>query len=168
MEQKLRIVKRDGTEVMCDRSKIVVAIGKANAEVPVKERISEYTIDDIACRIEDHFIDLGRSTSVEEVQDMVEAELMSTGSYVLAKAYMIYRYQRAVLRKRNTIDDRIMSLVSLKNEEAKQENSNKNPIINSTQRDYMASEVSEDISRRILLPDDVVKAHDEGIIHFHK
>ena len=168
MEQKFRIVKRDGTEVMFDRSKIVVAIGKANAEVPVKERISEYTLDDIACRIEDHFIDLGRSTSVEEVQDMVEAELMSTGSYVLAKAYMIYRYQRAVLRKGNTIDDRIMSLVSLKNEEAKQENSNKNPIINSTQRDYMASEVSEDISRRILLPDDVVKAHDEGIIHFHK
>ena len=164
---KLRVIKRDGTEVEFDRQKIEIAIGKANSQVPAESQISEETIKKIAQSIELYFVGLGRSTSVEEIQDMVESLLTQHAPYVLAKAYIVYRYQRAVLRQKNTTDEKILSIVDLANEQARQENSNKNPVVNSTQRDYVAGETSRDISERLLLPPDVVQVHREGIIHFH-
>lgn len=163
----MTIIKRNGSEAEFDISKIVVAVSKANETVdksirmtPVQiQRISENVV--LACE------QLGRSPSVEEVQDLVEKQIMAHGAYEVAKSYITYRYVRALVRQSNTTDDKILSLIECNNEEAKQENSNKNPVVNSTQRDYMAGEVSRDITNRLLLPKDIVDAHNEGIIHFH-
>ena len=163
----MTIIKRNGSEDEFDISKIVVAVSKANETVdksirmtPVQiQRISENVV--LACE------QLGRSPSVEEVQDLVEKQIMAHGAYEVAKSYITYRYVRALVRQSNTTDDKILSLIECNNEEAKQENSNKNPVVNSTQRDYMAGEVSRDITNRLLLPKDIVDAHNEGIIHFH-
>ena len=163
----MKLIKRNGSEVLFDREKISVAVAKANAAVEAKDRISEEAIEGIALSVEKICEDLGRSVGVEEVQDMVEREIMKLGAFVLAKTYITYRYKRELVRRANTTDDKIMSLIECNNEEVKQENSNKNPTVNSVQRDYMAGEVSKDITRRILLPEDIVKAHEEGIIHFH-
>ena len=162
----MKIIKRNGSEAEFDRQKIVIAIGKANRSVEDQDKILEEEIEKIAEEIE-KTCEGGATPSVEAVQDMVEKKLMERQAFELCKHYITYRYTRALARHANTTDDRILSLIDLKNEEAKQENANKNPIINSTQRDYMAGEVSKDISARILLPADVVKAHEEGIIHFH-
>ena len=162
----MKIIKRNGSEAEFDRQKIVIAIGKANRSVEDQDKILEEEIERIAEEIE-KTCEGGATPSVEAVQDMVEKKLMERQAFELCKHYITYRYTRALARHANTTDDRILSLIDLKNEEAKQENANKNPIINSTQRDYMAGEVSKDISARILLPADVVKAHEEGIIHFH-
>ncbi len=163
----MKLIKRNGSEVLFDREKIAIAVAKANAAVEEKDRISEETVEGIALAVEKICMELGRSVGVEEVQDMVESEIMKLGAFVLAKTYITYRYKRELVRRANTTDDRIMSLIECNNEEVKQENSNKNPTVNSVQRDYMAGEVSKDITRRILLPEDIVKAHEEGIIHFH-
>ena len=163
----MKLIKRNGSEVLFDREKIAIAVAKANAAVEEKDRISEEAVEGIALAVEKICMELGRSVGVEEVQDMVESEIMKLGAFVLAKTYITYRYKRELVRRANTTDDRIMSLIECNNEEVKQENSNKNPTVNSVQRDYMAGEVSKDITRRILLPEDIVKAHEEGIIHFH-
>ena len=131
------------------------------------DRITDSDIEAIALKVEEQCARLHRSVNVEEVQDLVETELMAKGAYVLAKAYITYRYKRALVRRANTTDEKILSLIECNNEEVKQENANKNPTVNSVQRDYMAGEVSKDITRRLLLPEDVVKAHEEGLIHFH-
>lgn len=161
------IIKRSGEEVVFDAQKIVNAIQKANAEVDDIHRLSDVQINAIAANIEANIEKATYVVSVEEIQDMVETGIMEMRGYEVAQKYIRYRYKRNLARKANTTDDAIMALINQANEEAKQENSNKNPTINSTQRDYMAGEVSKDLSRRVLLPEDVVKAHDEGIIHFH-
>ncbi len=166
-EKNMKLIKRNGSEVLFDREKIAIAVAKANAAVEAKDKISEEAIEGIALSVERICEELGRSVGVEEVQDMVEREIMKLGAFVLAKTYITYRYKRELVRRANTTDDKIMSLIECNNEEVKQENSNKNPTVNSVQRDYMAGEVSKDITRRILLPEDIVKAHEEGIIHFH-
>ncbi len=163
----MKIIKRNGAEVLFDRSKIQAAVTKANLAVEEVHRISEADIEAITDRVTERCESLGRATSVEEIQDMVERELMALGAFTLAKTYITYRYTRELVRKSNTTDERIMSLIECKNEDIKQENSNKNPTVNSIQRDYMAGEVSKDLTRRILLPPDIVKAHEDGIIHFH-
>ena len=163
----MKLIKRSGAEETFTAEKISAAIVKANAAVDAADRISEHDIKKITDRVEKKCEKLRRAVSVEEVQDMVEDEIMRIGAYVLAKAYITYRYKRALIRRTNTTDDKILSLIECNNEEVKQENSNKNPTVNSVQRDYMAGEISKDITRRILLPEDVVKAHEEGIIHFH-
>ena len=163
----MKLIKRNGSEVNFDREKISAAIRKANAAVEESERITDGQILDIVDRVVDRCEKLWRSVNVEEVQDMVERELMDARAFTLAKAYITYRYTRELVRKSNTTDDKIMSLIECNNEEVKQENSNKNPTVNSVQRDYMAGEVSKDITRRILLPEDIVKAHEDGRIHFH-
>ncbi|MBQ7363815.1 MAG: anaerobic ribonucleoside-triphosphate reductase [Clostridia bacterium] len=163
----MKLIKRNGAEVVFDREKIAAAVKKANLAVEEKNRISEAAIDTIAFSVERTCLDFARSAGVEEVQDLVEREIMKLGAFDLAKAYITYRYKRELVRKSNTTDDKIMSLIECNNEEVKQENANKNPTVNSVQRDYMAGEVSKDITRRILLPEDIVKAHEEGIIHFH-
>ena len=163
----MKLIKRSGAEETFTAEKISAAIVKANEAVAESERISEHEIKKITDRVEKKCEKLRRAVSVEEVQDMVEDEIMRIGAYVLAKAYITYRYKRALVRRTNTTDDKILSLIECNNEEVKQENSNKNPTVNSVQRDYMAGEISKDITRRILLPEDVVKAHEEGIIHFH-
>ena len=163
----MKLIKRNGAEVTFDRSKIAAAVRAANLAVEEKHRISEVDIENIALAVENICLSLGRSVGVEEVQDLVEREIMKLGAFDLAKAYITYRYKRELVRKSNTTDDKIMSLIECNNEEVKQENANKNPTVNSVQRDYMAGEVSKDITRRILLPEDIVKAHEEGIIHFH-
>ena len=163
----MNIIKRSGQEVVFDVEKIVDAIRKANKEVVESERISEDRIAFIASAVTGECLRMGRSVHVEEVQDMVENYLMEGKSYVLARKYITYRYTRALVRKSNTTDAQILSLIECNNEEVKQENSNKNPTVNSVQRDYMAGEVSKDLTRRVLLPDDIVNAHDQGIIHFH-
>ena len=163
----MKLIKRDGSEVIFDREKIAAAICKANDAVEEDERITKGKINKIALTVEGKCEKLGRAVSVEEVQDMVENELMRSGAFILARAYITYRYKRALIRRTNTTDDQILSLIECNNEEVKQENSNKNPTVNSVQRDYMAGEISKDITRRILLPEDIVKAHEEGIIHFH-
>ena len=163
----MKIIKRNGAEAVFDRSKIQAAVTKANLAVDEVYRISDCDIETITDRVTERCESLGRATSVEEIQDMVERELMSLGAFTLAKAYITYRYTRELVRKSNTTDERIMSLIECKNEDIKQENSNKNPTVNSIQRDYMAGEVSKDLTRRILLPPDIVKAHEDGIIHFH-
>ncbi|MBP3605716.1 MAG: anaerobic ribonucleoside-triphosphate reductase [Clostridia bacterium] len=163
----MKLIKRNGSEAIFTRSKIAAAIAKANDAVEEYERITDSEIDAIALRVEEQCAKLHRSVSVEEVQDLVETELMAKNAFVLAKAYITYRYKRALVRRANTTDEKILSLIECNNEEVKQENANKNPTVNSVQRDYMAGEVSKDITRRLLLPEDVVKAHEEGLIHFH-
>ena len=163
----MKIIKRDGSEAKFDIQKIIVAVSKANESVAPEIRMTELQIRRIAEAVTIACEELGRSPSVEEVQDLVEKQIMAHGAFEVAKAYITYRYNRALIRHANTTDDKILTLIECNNEEAKQENSNKNPVINSTQRDYMAGEVSRDITNRILLPQDIVEAHEEGIIHFH-
>ena len=163
----MKILKRNGSEVDFDITKIITAITKANNAVDENNRMTNMQIRRIAESVVLSCEELGRFPSVEEVQDMVEHQIMAHGAFEVAKAYITYRYTRALVRQSNTTDDKILSLIECNNEEAKQENSNKNPVVNSTQRDYMAGEVSRDISARLLLPKDIVDAHNEGIIHFH-
>ena len=162
----MKVIKRNGSEVEFDVSKIIVAITKAN-EANVAKELTDEQIKEAAEYIEYKCNKLNRAVSVEEIQDMVENQIMANGAFDVAKLYVRYRYQRSLVRKANTTDDRILSLIECNNEEIKQENSNKNPIVNSVQRDYMAGEVSRDISARLLLPKEVVDADKEGIIHFH-
>ena len=163
----MKVIKRNGTEVDFDRNKIVAAIGKANAEESPLHQLSDYQIEAIAIKIEKEASTITHAVNVENIQDMVEKGIMEMRGYEVAQKYVRYRYKRELARKSNTTDESILSLLELSNEEVKQENSNKNPVINSTQRDYMAGEVSKDLTKRILLPPDIVKAHEEGIIHFH-
>ena len=163
----MKLIKRNGSEADFDSLKIYAAIEKANLAVDAAERINEDAIQGVTDRVSAQSLSLGRAVHVEEVQDMVERELMALGAFVLAKTYITYRYTRALVRKSNTTDDTILSLIECNNEEIKQENSNKNPTVNSIQRDYVAGEVSKDLTRRLLLPLDIVKAHDDGLIHFH-
>ena len=163
----MKIIKRSGQEVVFDIDKIVGAVRKANKEIVESERITEIEIQGIANTVAEECAKMGRSPHVEEVQDMVENRLMDMKAFVLARKYITYRYSRALVRKSNTTDAQILTLIECNNEEVKQENSNKNPTVNSVQRDYMAGEVSKDLTRRILLPDDIVAAHDQGLIHFH-
>jgi len=163
----MKLIKRNGSEVIFDREKIAVAVTKANEAVDEKQRISQEDIENIALEVERLCLTMVRSAGVEEIQDLVEKEIMKLGAFDLAKAYITYRYKRELIRKSNTTDDKILSLIECNNEEVKQENANKNPTVNSVQRDYMAGEVSKDITRRILLPEVIVKAHEEGLIHFH-
>ncbi len=162
----MKVIKRDGSEVVFDSDKIVNAIRKAN-EATEHSNLTEAQIGEIADYISYKCTRMNRTVSVEEIQDMVENQLMATGSFEVARNYVRYRYTRSLIRKSNTTDDRIISLIDCNNEEAMQENSNKDPVINSVQRDYMAGEVSRDITRRLLLPQDIVDADSEGIIHFH-
>ncbi len=163
----MKLIKRNGSETIFDREKIAVAVKKANVAVEEKYRITDTEVDELALKVEQMCMALDRAASVEEVQDMVEDQLMRLGAFTLAKAYITYRYKRALVRRSNTTDDKILTLIECNNEEVKQENSNKNPTVNSVQRDYMAGEVSKDLTRRFLLPEDIVKAHEEGLIHFH-
>lgn len=163
----MRIIKRSGVEVTFDLSKIVAAVEKANAEVLEKDQLSSEQIKQIAKNVQALCKKAKYALNVEEIQNLVEDELMKAGSFEIARKYITYRYKRALIRKSNSTDQQILSLIECNNEEVKQENSNKNPIVNSVQRDYMAGEVSKDITKRFLLPDDVVKAHEQGIIHFH-
>ena len=163
----MKIIKRSGTEEIFDVSKITLAITKANNEVPVGDRLSENQITRIAENIVQHCEELKRSLTVEEIQDLVENQIMKEAAFSVARKYITYRYQRALVRKSNSTDEQILSLLDHNNEEVKQENSNKNPTVNSVQRDYMAGEVSKDITKRFLLSSDIVEAHEQGIIHFH-
>ena len=163
----MKIIKRNGAEVPFDIEKIVQAIGKANQAVEENTRMTPVQIQRIAESVTLQCEKMNRSPSVEEIQDLVEHQIMAHGAFEVAKEYITYRYTRSLVRRANTTDDKILTLIECNNEEAKQENSNKNPVVNSTQRDYMAGEVSRDITNRILLPEDIVKAHEEGIIHFH-
>lgn len=161
------IIKRNGSEATFDITKIIAAVTKANEVVEESERMTPMQIRRIAESVELACQKNNRSMSVEEIQDLVEKQIMAHGAFEVAKRYITYRYVRSLVRKSNTTDDKILSLIECNNEEAKQENSNKNPTVNSVQRDYMAGEVSRDITNRILLPADIVEAHNEGIIHFH-
>ena len=163
----MKIIKRNGTEAVFDIEKIVSAITKANESVEEGARMTPLQIRRIAEFVELSCLKMNRSPAVEEVQDLVEYQIMAHGAYEVAKNYVTYRYTRSLVRRSNTTDEKILSLIECCNEEAKQENSNKNPVVNSTQRDYMAGEVSRDLSERLLLPPDIVEAHKEGIIHFH-
>ena len=163
----MKIIKRNGSEVVFDITKIIMAISKANDTVTEADRMTPVQIQRIAQSVELQCQKMNRAPTVEEIQDMVEHHIMAHGAFEVAKNYITYRYTRSLVRKSNTTDDKILSLIECNNEEAKQENSNKNPVVNSTQRDYMAGEVSRDITNRILLPQDIVEAHNEGIIHFH-
>ncbi|SEG33769.1 ribonucleoside-triphosphate reductase class III catalytic subunit [Butyrivibrio sp. Su6] len=163
----MKIIKRSGKEVIFNGDKIIAAIEKANNEVTDEKKLTAGQISDIERAVESQCASLTRAASVEEIQDMVEDGLMKSGKLEVARKYITYRYKHALVRKSNTTDEQIMSLIECSNEEVKQENSNKNPTVNSVQRDYMAGEVSKDITRRFLLPEDVVKAHEEGLIHFH-
>ncbi len=163
----MKIIKRSGAEVTFDPEKIIVAITKANESVVPSSRMSAIQIKRIAEDVESAAANINRSLSVEEIQDMVEDQIMNQRAFDVARRYITYRYNRALVRKSNTTDEQILSLIECNNEEVKQENSNKNPTVNSVQRDYMAGEVSKDITKRILLPPDIVAAHEQGIIHFH-
>ncbi|MBP7348467.1 MAG: anaerobic ribonucleoside-triphosphate reductase [Butyrivibrio sp.] len=163
----MKIIKRSGEEAVFDREKIIAAITKANQEVTEDKRLTQEQIRSLELEVEANCKNLTRAASVEEIQDLVENGLMESGKHEVARKYITYRYQHALVRKTNTTDEKIMSLIECNNEEVKQENSNKNPTVNSVQRDYMAGEVSRDLTRRFLLPGDIVKAHEEGIIHFH-
>ena len=163
----MKIIKRNGAEAEFDVQKIISAVTRANAQVESQYQLTGLQIGRIADAVTLRCEELGRTPSVEEIQDLVEDQIMAHGAFEVAKTYITYRYTRALIRRSNTTDDRILSLIECSNEEAKQENANKNPIINSTQRDYMAGEVSRDLTNRILLPKDIVEAHEEGIIHFH-
>ncbi len=163
----MKIIKRNGEEVIFNEDKIVSAIRKANDEVFDGDKLTEEQIQTISDTVTERGKGMIRALSVEEIQDFVENEIMRLGKFALARKYITYRYSRALARKSNTTDDQILSLIECNNEEVKQENSNKNPTVNSVQRDYMAGEVSKDITNRILLPLDIVRAHKEGLIHFH-
>jgi len=163
----MKVLKRNGTEVIFDITKIIAAITKANESVDEDFRMTPMQIRRIAEFVELTCLKMNRSPSVEEIQDLVEYQIMAHGAFEVAKSYITYRYTRSLVRRSNTTDDKILSLIECCNEEAKQENSNKNPVVNSTQRDYMAGEVSRDLSERLLLPPDIVEAHQDGIIHFH-
>ena len=163
----MRVIKRNGAEVEFDIVKIIAAVTKANDVVDEEARMTPVQIQRIAESVEFSCQSLGHAPTVEEIQDFVEHQIMAHGAFEVAKRYITYRYNRSLVRKSNTTDDKILSLIECNNEEAKQENSNKNPVVNSTQRDYMAGEVSRDLTNRLLLPEDIVKAHEEGIIHFH-
>ena len=163
----MKVIKRNGAEVEFDIVKIIAAVSKANDVAEEDARMTPVQIQRIAESVEIACQSLGRAPTVEEIQDFVEHQIMAHGAFEVAKRYITYRYNRSLVRKSNTTDDKILSLIECNNEEAKQENSNKNPVVNSTQRDYMAGEVSRDLTNRLLLPEDIVKAHEEGIIHFH-
>ena len=163
----MKVIKRNGTEVSFDVSKILSAITRANESIDAEKRMTSTQVQRITESVELACRELGRSPGVEEIQDLVEYQIMAHGAFEVAKSYVTYRYTRSLVRRSNTTDDRILSLIECCNEEAKQENSNKNPVVNSTQRDYMAGEVSRDLSERLLLPKEIVEAHQEGIIHFH-
>ena len=163
----MKIIKRNGSEVVFDPNKIIVAITKANESVVPSARMTPIQIKRIAEDVESAALNMNRSLNVEEIQDMVENQIMNQRAFDVARRYITYRYTRALVRKSNTTDEQILSLIECNNEEVKQENSNKNPTVNSVQRDYMAGEVSKDITKRILLPADIVAAHEQGLIHFH-
>ena len=163
----MKIIKRSGVEVFFDSNKIVAAVQKANASVIDYEKLSDEQIQEIADNVDVACENMKRSASVEEIQDMVENQLMNQHAFTVARNYITYRYKRALVRKSNSTDEQILSLLECNNEEVKQENSNKNPTVNSVQRDYMAGEVSKDITKRFLLPEDIVEAHEKGLIHFH-
>ena len=163
----MKVIKRNGAEVEFDIVKIIAAVTKANAATEEDARMTPVQIQRIAESVVLSCETLGRSPVVEEVQDMVEHQIMAHGAFEVAKSYITYRYTRTLVRQSNTTDDKILSLIECNNEEVKQENANKNPTVNSVQRDYMAGEVSKDIARRILLPREIVEAHEQGIIHFH-
>lgn len=163
----MKIIKRSGSEVTFDINKIIVAIEKANKVVDDKDKMTAAQIDEIAANIQEICEKRNRALTVEEIQDLVEKQIMGQGAFEVAKRYITYRYTRSLARQANTTDEKILSLIECNNEEAKQENSNKNPTVNSVQRDYMAGEVSRDITERILLPEEIVEAHKKGIIHFH-
>ncbi len=163
----MKIIKRSGKEVGFDISKIMAAVQKANREVNEADRMTEKQIDVISDNVQTLCMEMTHTPSVEEIQDMVENQIMKQLAFEVARKYITYRYKRALIRKSNSTDEQILTLIECNNEEVKQENSNKNPVVNSVQRDYMAGEVSKDITRRFLLPPDIVKAHEEGLIHFH-
>ncbi len=163
----MKIIKRSGEEVIFDPAKIRRAVEKANSEVIENERLSDWEIDQLTATVEKICASRTRSLGVEEIQDLVEDQIMNFRAFSVARKYITYRYKRELVRKSNSTDDQIMSLIECNNEEVKQENSNKNPVVNSVQRDYMAGEVSKDITRRLLLPPEIVEAHELGIIHFH-
>lgn len=163
----MKIIKRSGAEVAFDESKIVAAVGKANASVEESKRLTREQIETIGRNVTKQAERSSRALNVEEIQDLVEDEIMDLKKFDVARKYITYRYTRQLVRKSNTTDDQILSLIECNNEEVKQENSNKNPTVNSVQRDYMAGEVSKDITKRILLPQDIVEAHEQGLIHFH-
>lgn len=163
----MKIIKRSGIEVDFDASKIDSAVSKANREAAENARLTVEQIKDISKYIKNLCENIGRTLNVEEIQDLVENKIMEYQAFEVARKYISYRYKRSLVRKSNSTDEQILSLIECNNEEVKQENSNKNPVINSVQRDYMAGEVSKDITRRFLLPEEIVKAHEEGIIHFH-
>lgn len=163
----MKIIKRSGSEAVFDSDKIIAAVQKANASVIDYEKLTEQQIKEIAANVETACENMKRSPSVEEIQDMVENQLMNQRAFTVARNYITYRYKRALVRKSNSTDEQILSLLECNNEEVKQENSNKNPTVNSVQRDYMAGEVSKDITKRFLLPEDIVEAHEKGLIHFH-
>lgn len=164
---RMKIIKRSGSEDTFDARKITAAVTKANYEVPTKERLSKEQIELITADVENICLDMNRALSVEEIQDLVEEQIMDRRAFAVARKYITYRYNRALLRKANSTDKQILSLLECNNEMVKQENSNKNPTVNSVQRDYMAGEVSKDITKRFLLPSEIVRAHEQGIIHFH-
>ena len=166
-EVNANVIKRNGVEVIFDKAKIINAVKKANEEVPKLHQLSQYQITALADMIANRALESSHAVNVEDIQDMVETGIMEMRGYEVAQKYVRYRYKRELTRKSNTTDDNILSLLDQINENAKQENSNKNPTINSTQRDYMAGEVSKDLTMRVLLPEEIVRAHDEGIIHFH-
>ena len=163
----MKIIKRSGTEVIFDKEKILAAVCKANESVVDSERMTEAQINAIGENVEKACNTMNRALTVEEIQDLVENLIMNQRAYTVARNYITYRYKRALVRKTNSTDDQILTLLACKNEEVKQENSNKNPTVSSVQRDYMAGEVSKDITKRFLLPQDIVEAHEQGIIHFH-
>ena len=163
----MNVIKRNGSEAIFDISKIEIAIGKANDTVPQTDRMTDMQIKDIASNVQANCEKLDHAARVEDIQDMVEMSIMKLGFYQIAKNYITYRYERAQLRQKNTIDDKILTIINGENEEAKQENSNKNPIVNSTQRDYMAGEVSKDICKRYIFPKDIMEAHEQGVVHLH-
>ena len=163
----MKIIKRSGSEMTFDIDKISQAVSRANLSVQECARLNELQVALISDNVKNACERMGRALNVEEIQDLVENEIMNQRAFDVARNYITYRYKRALVRKSNSTDEQILSLIECNNEEVKQENSNKNPTVNSVQRDYMAGEVSKDITRRFLLPEDIVQAHEEGIIHFH-
>lgn len=163
----MKVIKRNGSETVFNECKIINAVNKANLSVPKELRISDIKINNLSEKVKKQCEALNRAVTVEEIQDMVEKELINKNAYYVAKNYITYRYSRTLARQSNTTDDKIIGILKRNNEEVKQENANKNPLRASTMRDYMAGEVSRDLTERILLPPDIVKAHKEGIIHFH-
>lgn len=163
----MKIIKRNGSEAVFDISKIIAAVTKANNVVASNQRLTKEQITAIADDVAQECQSRNHAMNVEEIQDLVEDAIMQTNAYEVARKYITYRYVQSLRRTHNTTDDRILSLIECNNEEVKQENANKNPTVNSVQRDYMAGEVSKDLTMRMLLPAEIVKAHEDGIIHFH-